>query len=72
VSVVKHSRNTFLVVTVTNTIFDPLHDRLSGWALPQYIIDIPGGEGKTPAFNPESFEFSGELINRKGEKVKIN
>jgi lysine 2,3-aminomutase len=53
-------------------IFAPLHNRLPGWALPQYIIDIPGGEGKTPAFNPESFEFSGSLINRNGEKVKIN
>lgn len=53
-------------------IFAPLHNKLPGWALPQYIIDIPGGEGKTPAFNPESFEFSGSLINRNGEKVKIN
>lgn len=52
-------------------IFAPLHNRLPGWALPQYIIDIPGGEGKIPAFNPENFEFSGELINRFGEKVKI-
>ena len=53
-------------------IFAPLHNKLPGWALPQYIIDIPGGEGKTPAFNPESFEFTGELINRNGKKVKIN
>ncbi len=53
-------------------IFAPLHNKLPGWALPQYIIDIPGGEGKTPAFNPESFEFSGELISRLGKKVKIN
>jgi lysine 2,3-aminomutase len=53
-------------------IFAPLHKKLPGWALPQYIIDIPGGEGKTPAFNPESFEFNGSLINRNGEKVKIN
>lgn len=52
-------------------IFAPLHNRLPGWALPQYIIDIPGGEGKIPALNPENFEFSGELINRFGEKVKI-
>jgi lysine 2,3-aminomutase len=52
-------------------IFAPLHNKLPGWALPQYILDIPGGEGKTPAFNPESFEFSGWLINRNGEKVKI-
>jgi lysine 2,3-aminomutase len=53
-------------------IFAPLHNRLPGWALPQYILDIPGGEGKVPAFNPESFEFSGVVINRLGEKVKID
>jgi lysine 2,3-aminomutase len=52
-------------------IFAPLHNKLPGWALPQYVIDIPGGEGKIPAFNPENFEFAGSLINRNGEKVKI-
>jgi lysine 2,3-aminomutase len=48
-------------------IFAPLHDQLPGWALPQYMIDVPGGEGKIPAFNPEGFEFSGKLLNRNGE-----
>lgn len=51
-------------------IVAPLHNLLPGWALPQYVIDIPGGEGKVPAFNPESFEFSGTLINRHGEKIR--
>lgn len=68
----KGAMHFYLSLPEGRRIFAPLHDRLPGWALPQYIIDIPGGEGKTPAFNPESFEFSGELINRKGEKVKIN
>ena len=61
-----------LPLEVGRRIFAPLHNRLAGWALPQYVIDIPGGEGKTPAYNSESFEFKGEWINRKGEKVKIN
>ncbi len=52
-------------------IFAPLHNFLPGWAIPQYVIDIPGGEGKIPAFNPESFEFSGHLINRFGEEIKV-
>lgn len=52
-------------------IFAPLHNLLPGWAIPQYIIDIPGGEGKTPAFNPESFEFSGKLINKDSKIVTI-
>lgn len=52
-------------------IVQPLHDLLPGWALPQYVIDIPGGEGKIPALNPESFTFSGTLLNRHGEEIKL-
>ncbi|MDO9183661.1 MAG: KamA family radical SAM protein [Bacteriovorax sp.] len=52
-------------------IVQPLHDLLPGWALPQYVIDIPGGEGKIPALNPESFVFSGTLINRQGLPIKV-
>jgi lysine 2,3-aminomutase len=52
-------------------IVQPLHDLLPGWALPQYVIDIPGGEGKIPALNPESFTFSGTLINRHGKEIKL-
>ncbi|MEE2743217.1 MAG: KamA family radical SAM protein [Bdellovibrionota bacterium] len=51
-------------------IYSQLRDHLPGWAIPSYIIDIPGGEGKVSAFNPETYEFSGNLINRKGEIVK--
>ncbi len=50
-------------------LFHPLHDLLPGWALPQYVIDIPGGEGKISAVNPETFTFSGTLLNRRGESV---
>jgi lysine 2,3-aminomutase len=52
-------------------IFAPLHNMLPGWALPQYVIDIPGGEGKTTAINPENFSFSGQLINRLGLTVTL-
>ena len=51
-------------------IYSQLRDHLPGWAIPSYIIDIPGGEGKVSAFNPETYQFSGSLINRKGEVVK--
>lgn len=52
-------------------IVHPLHDRLSGWMLPQYVIDVPGGEGKISALNPETFEFSGTLLNRSGLPVNF-
>ena len=52
-------------------IFHQLHDMLPGWALPQYVIDVPGGHGKIPATNPETYEFSGTIMSRIGEKIKI-
>jgi lysine 2,3-aminomutase len=52
-------------------IVQPLHDLIPGWALPEYVIDIPGGEGKIPALNPESFTFSGTLLNRRGLEIKL-
>ncbi len=53
-------------------LYSTLRNKISGWALPNYIIDIPGGEGKTSAFNPETYNFSGHLINRTGTKVPYN
>jgi lysine 2,3-aminomutase len=52
-------------------VVHPLHSKLSGWATPKYVIDIPGGEGKISAINPEDFTFKGELLNRQGNKIKI-
>lgn len=50
-------------------IWGALHDQLPGWMLPQYVIDIPGGHGKTPAFNPEGHSFSGSLLDRSGQLI---
>ncbi len=50
-------------------IFAALRNQVPGHALPQYVIDIPGGHGKTPLLNPEGFEFNGQLLNKDGELV---
>ncbi|OUR98527.1 hypothetical protein A9Q84_03700 [Halobacteriovorax marinus] len=47
-------------------VYAKLRDALPGWAIPTYIIDLPSGEGKTSAFNPESYNFSGQFINKDG------
>lgn len=44
-------------------IYANLRSKLPGWLIPTYIIDTPGGLGKLPLFNPESFEFTGKLIS---------
>lgn len=51
-------------------IYQQLRHQLPGWAIPQYVVDLPNGQGKTPAYNPENFEFSGEFINRFNQKAK--
>lgn len=47
-------------------IYGELRKKLPGWAIPQYVIDVPGGHGKVPAFNPEGHTFSGKLLTLEG------
>ena len=53
-------------------IYGQLQNRLPGWMIPKYVIDIPGGHGKTPAYNPETFEFSQTLLSKSGEKIPVS
>lgn len=52
-------------------IYGKLRQLLPGWALPHYVIDVPGGHGKVPAFNPESTSYSGQLLSRDGRSIEI-
>ncbi len=68
---VKGGMHFTLSLTEGRMLYHALRDVLPGWSLPQYVIDIPGGHGKTPAYNPEDFDFSGHLISKDGEKLVI-
>lgn len=50
-------------------IYLALRDRLPGWAIPHYVIDLPGGDGKISAFNPETTEFSGRFLTKSGNSL---
>lgn len=50
-------------------IYAELRKSLPGWALPQYVIDVPGGEGKISAYNPEGFDYSGKILTLNSELV---
>jgi len=52
-------------------IYGQLRTRLPGWGIPHYVIDIPGGAGKVGAFNPETTQFSGQLLGISGDKVSV-
>lgn len=69
---VKGGMHFYLDLKEGRKIYADLKNLVPGWSLPQYIIDIPGGQGKTNAFNPESFESSGRFITKDSKIVKIN
>lgn len=52
-------------------IYAQLRDQLSGWMIPEYILDIPGGYGKNLAYNSESLEFSGFLLDKNSQKRPV-
>jgi len=52
-------------------LYQSLRTKLPGWAIPHYVIDIPGGFGKVSAFNPETTHFSGQLISQSGEIISL-
>ncbi|MFL5785177.1 MAG: KamA family radical SAM protein [Bacteriovoracaceae bacterium] len=61
----------YLSLEEGRAVYASLRKNLPGWAIPQYVIDVPGGHGKTPAFNPESLSYSGELLSLSGEKLSM-
>ncbi len=66
---VKGGMHFYLSLEEGRRIYSSLRSNLPGWALPQYVIDIPGGHGKVNAFNPETYEYSGSLISQVGTLV---
>lgn len=63
---VKHGMHFQISIEKGRKIYLELRDQLSGWMIPEYIIDLPSGGGKIPLFNPEHFEFNNHVLNRFG------
>jgi len=68
---VKGGLHFYLPLKTGRALYSQLRSKLPGWALPHYVIDIPGGAGKVEAFNPETMEYSGHLIGINGKAVTI-
>lgn len=69
---VKGAMHFYLDLEEGRKIYSKLRNQLPGWAIPHYIIDHPDGHGKQLAFNPETYGFSGNLLNLQGEQVEYN
>lgn len=50
-------------------LYAALREELPGHAIPQYVVDIPGGHGKVPLYNPEQFEFNGTFLSKNGQEI---
>jgi lysine 2,3-aminomutase len=61
----------YLPIAQGRELYQGLRQKLPGWALPQYVIDIPEGLGKTQVYNPEDYHFSGKLISKDGKSVQL-
>jgi lysine 2,3-aminomutase len=68
---VKGGMHFYLPLETGRALYSALRNHLPGWAIPTYVIDIPGGAGKVGAFNPETFTFSGQLIGRNGSQNTV-
>ena len=68
---VKGGLHFYLSLEEGRALYAQLRTQLPGWALPHYVIDIPGGFGKTGAFNPETMAFSGQLMGINGTQVNV-
>jgi lysine 2,3-aminomutase len=66
---VKGGLHFFLPIEEGRKIYHGLRNSLPGWAIPQYVLDLPGGKGKIPVFNPETFSFSGQIITKDGNST---
>lgn len=66
---VKGGMHFYLPLKTGRKLYHSLRNLLPGWALPHYVIDIPQGYGKISAINPESLDYSGELISRDGDII---
>lgn len=67
---VKGGRHFYLSLEQGRKLYHSLRKKLPGWALPHYVIDVPGGHGKITAMNPETFEYGGQLLSGNGESVR--
>lgn len=62
----------YLTLEEGRTLYQSLRKKLPGWAIPQYVIDVPGGHGKIPAANPERHSYSGNLLSLSGETIPMS
>lgn len=68
---VKGGMHFYLDLSTGRKLYAKLRNLVPGWAIPQYILDVPGGKGKIQAFNPENFESSGRFLTKEGKIIRI-
>jgi lysine 2,3-aminomutase len=68
---VKGGTHFYLPLEAGRKLYQGLRSHLPGWAIPQYVLDVPGGHGKIPAFNPETLSYSGNILTLTNESLSL-
>lgn len=61
---VKGAMHFYLPIKEGRKIYGQLRDELPGWLIPHYVVDSAQGIGKNLAYNSESLDYSGQLMDR--------
>lgn len=69
---VKGAMSFYLPLEEGRKLYGQLRDTLPGWAIPHYVIDPENGQGKNLAYNPESLEYSGKMLDRFNQTSEIH
>lgn len=65
----KGAMHFFLSIKEGREIYHSLFQHLSGWMIPQYVLDLPMGKGKIPLYNPETLSEPNSLISFSKEEI---
>lgn len=68
---VKGGMHFYLPLIKGRELYLALRKHLPGWALPHYVIDLPGGHGKISAMNPETTTYSGQFLTKDGATISL-
>ncbi|MGB0454334.1 MAG: KamA family radical SAM protein [Bacteriovoracaceae bacterium] len=68
---VKHAMHFYLPLEQGRILYNKLKNELPGWLIPRYVLDLPNGDGKTQAFDPEKFEVGSHFLNRNSQLTSV-
>ncbi len=64
---VRGAMHFYLPIKEGRILYGELREHLPGWLIPHYVVDSSDGTGKKLAYNSESLDYSGQMLDRFGQ-----